>query len=161
VRRIDTEDARRLHEDSAQFVEVLPATDFAREHIPGARSMPLPELTPQVVDALDRDRPVVTYCYDHECDLSARAAALLESYGFTDVYDYAPSKTAWLGTGLPAEGWLHDDDRAGALADRDVPTCGSDDRAGSLGAELTVVTNDDRVVLGLVDGRAAILPSIA
>ena len=158
MKRIETDEARRLHQAGAQFVEVLPADEFAREHIAGACSIPLAELTPTV--ALDRERAVVTYCYDHECDLSARAASLLVSYGFGDVSDYAPSKTAWFAAGLPSEGWIHDDDRAGALADRTVATCGPNERTGSLGAGLTVVLDEDEVVLGVIDGRAATLPDV-
>ena len=62
--------------------------------------------------SLDPTRSTIVYCYDHECDLSARGARLLEQLGFRDVYDYAGSKTAWLGEGLPVEGEVAPEDRA-------------------------------------------------
>src|SRR5688572_9755875 len=43
----------------------------------------MPELTEERARAeLDPQRPVVVYCYDTQCDLSARGAALLEAFGF-------------------------------------------------------------------------------
>ena len=48
----------------AQLVDVLGADEYAEDHIPGAVSMPLKELTESTVARLDRTRPVVVYCYD-------------------------------------------------------------------------------------------------
>src|SRR5437868_3211344 len=165
ARRVDTPGARQLFDAGAQVLEVLPASEYRSEHLPGARNIPLPELT---ADALRRsgfvpDRPTVVYCYDHECDLSARGAALLEAYGFAEVYDYAGSKTAWLGEGLPVEGDVPAASRAGALA-RKVPTCGFRDRVGELGERtrgedgICVVVDDDDLVLGVVRDEATRLP---
>jgi rhodanese-related sulfurtransferase len=51
---------------TAQLVEVLPADEFDQEHLPGARNIPLKELGAEVVDGLERDRPVVVYCFDYQ-----------------------------------------------------------------------------------------------
>lgn len=62
---IDNHEVRRLMtEEDAQVVEVLPADDYALEHIDGAINIPLKELTPANLRRLDRNRPVVTYCND-------------------------------------------------------------------------------------------------
>jgi rhodanese-related sulfurtransferase len=146
-----TEDVQRLQESGAVLLEVLPKTAYDLEHIPGARNVPLPDLDAEALEPFDRDQPIVVYCYDHECDLSARGAAILEQHGFAEVYDYAASKTAWLGAGLPAEGDQHER-RAGDVVDRSVPTCGPGADVRSLGAsredDLVVVVDDHRVVLG-------------
>ena len=156
---------RRLVDAGAQLLEVLPTSAWRTEHLPGARSVPLPELRPDAVADLDRHAPTVVYCYDHECDLSARGAALLEQFGFTDVYDYADSKTAWLGAGLPVEGSTGDGERVAAVATR-PPTCGPSatigDVADALSAEATavvVVVDDAGVVLGALHPAAADLPA--
>ena len=47
----------------AQLVEVLPRDEFEEMHLPGAVSAPLKEL-PLVAPDLDRERPVVVYCWD-------------------------------------------------------------------------------------------------
>ena len=54
---------RRL-DDGAQLVEVLPAAEYADEHLPGAINIPLKELDATSVEPLDRSRPVVVYCWD-------------------------------------------------------------------------------------------------
>jgi rhodanese-related sulfurtransferase len=148
-----TDDVQRLHDAGAVLLEVLPKTAFDLEHLPGAVNVPLPDLDREAVEQFDRQQPIVVYCYDHECDLSARGAAILDQHGFEQVYDYADSKTAWLGAGLPAEGDQHLA-RAGDVADRSVRTCGPDEDAGGLGADddldVVVVVDEDRTILGLL-----------
>jgi rhodanese-related sulfurtransferase len=135
----------------AQLVEVLPVEDFRREHLPGAISIPLPELTAERAAAtLDHDRPVIVYCYDTQCDLSARGAARLEAFGFGDVYDYTGSKAAWLAMDLPAEGTIPAGERAGHLARRAVTCAPSVDVAAvpdaGPGGVVLVVDGDGRVL---------------
>ncbi len=48
----------------AQLVEVLPEAEYAEAHLPGAINLPLKQLDATTADALDRDRPVVVYCWD-------------------------------------------------------------------------------------------------
>ncbi len=48
----------------AQLVEVLPAEEFAEEHLPGAINLPLADLDQQAPERLDRARVVVVYCFD-------------------------------------------------------------------------------------------------
>lgn len=58
------DDVRRLVEQGAQLVEVLPADEYDDEHLPGAHNIPLKELGPETVSVLDRSRPVIVYCWD-------------------------------------------------------------------------------------------------
>jgi len=148
--------------EGAQALEVLPPSEYDREHLPGARNIPLPKLDAESAATLDRQRPVIVYCYDAQCDLSARGAAVLGQLGFGEVSDYTGSKMAWMARGLPVEGSVLDEDRAGALADPTVPTCGPDDMCRRVfdgaftgGAEVVVVTDDERVVLGVLTRAAA------
>jgi rhodanese-related sulfurtransferase len=154
---VTTEDVRRLLGDGAQALEVLPPSAFAKEHLPGAVNIPLWQLDARSASVLDRARPVVVYCYDTECDLSARGAALLEQLGFEQVYDYTGSKTAWLAAGQPGEGTLAAEDRAGALADPACPTCGAEEpctKALAGGDDLVVVLDDRQVLLGALRSSA-------
>ena len=93
--------------------------------------------------------------------MSPRAAWRLESLGFSRVYDYVAGEADWLAFGLPTEGTNANAPRAGAVARRDVPTCGpgervgaARDRARAAGWDACVVVNDARVVLGRVRGDA-------
>jgi len=55
---------RLVREENAVLLDVLPTKEFNDEHIPGARNIPLKELTADAVAALDRERPVIAYCHD-------------------------------------------------------------------------------------------------
>ena len=57
-------EVRKLLERGAQLVEVLPHEEYEDEHLPGARNIPLKQLTAASTADLDRARPVVVYCWD-------------------------------------------------------------------------------------------------
>jgi rhodanese-related sulfurtransferase len=57
-------EVRRLLKEGAQLVEVLPAEEYKADHLPGAISIPLRHIDPEGVAALDKDRPVIVYCWD-------------------------------------------------------------------------------------------------
>lgn len=91
--------------------------------------------------------------------MSPRAAARLESLGFTQVFDYAASKADWTSSGLPTEGAAAWQPRAGDIAQRDIPTCGLTDRLGDArdraqdaDQNVCIVVNADGVVLGRLRG---------
>jgi rhodanese-related sulfurtransferase len=63
---IDRNQVERLLAKSAQLVEVLPAEEYADEHLPGAISIPLKELGEETTRRLDAKRPVIVYCYDYQ-----------------------------------------------------------------------------------------------
>lgn len=143
-----------LDEADPQLLEVLPASAYEAEHLPGAINVALPSLTREAAAAaLDRQRPVVVYCYDTECDLSARGAALLEAYGFDPVYDHRGSKTEWLGLGHAVEGTTPAAVRAGALARRDVGRVGVE---ATIGQARQVDGGEGEPVVVLADGDVVV-----
>ncbi len=159
--KVDTPAVQRMRAEGAQIVEVLPTAQYDEEHIPGALNIPLSKLTADGVAELDRDRPVIVYCFDFQCDMSPRAAHRFEQLGFTDVYDYVEGIAAWLSFGLPVEGTVRVDDRIGSIT-RTADTCSVDATVGDLGdhpvADLWVVVDDDGVVHGEVRSGIAGLP---
>ncbi len=48
----------------AQLVEVLPRAEYVEEHLPAAVNISLRDVSARGVEALDRERPVVVYCWD-------------------------------------------------------------------------------------------------
>ena len=52
--------------DGAALVEVMPAEEYEAEHLPGAINIPLPQLDRHSTAALQRDQPVIVYCYDSQ-----------------------------------------------------------------------------------------------
>lgn len=61
---IDRAKLQALAERGAQLVEVLPAEEYAEDHLPGAISLPLRRLETEAATVLDRNRPVIVYCWD-------------------------------------------------------------------------------------------------
>jgi rhodanese-related sulfurtransferase len=66
MRPIDADEVGKLVAEEAQLVEVLPAEEFAEEHLPGAINIPLQELDAARVAQLRRDQPVIVYCHDYQ-----------------------------------------------------------------------------------------------
>ncbi len=61
---IDRDEALRLIEGGAQLVEVLPSSEYEEDHLPGAVNLPLRKLDRLADGLLDRNRPVIVYCWD-------------------------------------------------------------------------------------------------
>jgi rhodanese-related sulfurtransferase len=61
---IDRGQLQDLVAGGAQLVEVLPAREYEEDHLPGARSIPLRDITRESAASLDPYRPVIVYCWD-------------------------------------------------------------------------------------------------
>jgi rhodanese-related sulfurtransferase len=61
---IGRDQVRRLMEQGAQIVDVLPAREYGEDHLPGAVNLPLRKIEADAARALDPSRPVVVYCAD-------------------------------------------------------------------------------------------------
>jgi Mg/Co/Ni transporter MgtE len=90
--------------------------------------------------------------------MSPRAAWRLDQLGFRSVADYAAGKMDWLAFALPYEGEAR---LAGSAVDRDVATCGMEERVaavvarvGDAAAPRCVVLSDAGVVMGTVGEHA-------
>lgn len=64
MEEIRREQVQALLARGAQVVDVLPRDEYDTQHLPGAVSIPLKELTAESVAGLRRDQPVVVYCFD-------------------------------------------------------------------------------------------------
>ncbi len=63
---IDLEEVQRLADEGAQLLDVMSRGEYEDSHLPGAIHVSLKELDAQSAAKLDRDRPVITYCYDYQ-----------------------------------------------------------------------------------------------
>jgi rhodanese-related sulfurtransferase len=61
---VTREKVQSLLARGAQLVDVLPRDEYDTQHLPGAISIPVRELTAEAVAGLRRDQPVVVYCWD-------------------------------------------------------------------------------------------------
>ena len=87
-----------LDEDKAVLIDVREATEYNREHIIGARLVPLSGF-----DAADfgKDADKIAVCQCRSGSRSAKAVQQVLATGFKDVYSLAGGIEAWKQAGLP------------------------------------------------------------
>ena len=61
---IDRAEVQRMIAEGAQLVEVLPPEEYEDDHLPGAISIPMRRMDREGTAMLDRNRPVIVYCWD-------------------------------------------------------------------------------------------------
>ena len=160
VTRIDVDRVMELVADGAPLLDVLPESVYEQVHLPGAVNVPLETFRPDDVAALDRDAPVIVYCFDQHCDLSGRAARRLEHEGFKEVYDLVGGRATWTALGLPTEGAVGDRRRISDYVES-PSTVAVDGTVGDVDAwdEPVAVIDRDGVLLGSLDPAAQSLPA--
>lgn len=91
----------RLARGDAAVLDVRPVEEYEAGHIPGATSIPLPELENRLGD-LPRDVDVVAYCRGPYCVLAPEALTILRVNGFRArrLEDGFPE---WRLAGMPVE----------------------------------------------------------
>jgi len=60
------DDLQARLEAGTRLVEVLPAKEFDRAHLPEAINIPLTKLNDRTAAVPDKDGPVIVYCYDYQ-----------------------------------------------------------------------------------------------
>jgi rhodanese-related sulfurtransferase/DNA-binding transcriptional ArsR family regulator len=76
-----TELLRRVRDGEVTVLDVRPPEEFCAGHIPGALSVPLPELKKRFGE-LPKNREIVAYCRGPYCVMAIDAVALLRKKGF-------------------------------------------------------------------------------
>jgi len=76
---------------------------FAREHVPGAISLPHRAMSPETVAAIDRGALVVTYCDGIGCNASTKGALAMAKLGFS-VRELIGGLDWWKRDGHPTHG---------------------------------------------------------
>jgi len=88
--------------DGAVLVDVREPDEYARAHVPGARLIPMGQLSSRLPE-LDRSRPVHLICASG--NRSGAMCRLLTANGFEAVNVEGGTK-AWVGSGRPVESGL-------------------------------------------------------
>lgn len=92
---------RKVKSGEVTVLDVRPPEEFDAGHIPGALSVPLPELAKRLSE-LPRRREVVAYCRGPYCVLAVEAVKLLRRKGFKAVR-LEDGVLEWAALGLPVE----------------------------------------------------------
>lgn len=72
---------RRVRDGEVTVLDVRPVEEYRAGHIPGALSVPLPELKKRLAE-LPKNREVVAYCRGPYCVMAIEAVELLRKKGF-------------------------------------------------------------------------------
>ena len=64
TQEVDRDGVRRLMEQGAQIIDVLPAREYGEDHLPGAVNLPIRKIEAEASRVLDPGRPIVVYCAD-------------------------------------------------------------------------------------------------
>jgi rhodanese-related sulfurtransferase len=90
------------HPKNWVLVDVLPAEDFRKLHLPGAINIPanqVKNLAPELMP--DKDVEVLVYCAGPDCHASDDAANEFNAMGYSNVRRYVGGKHDWIKAGLP------------------------------------------------------------
>lgn len=90
---------------SFQIIDVRSEKAYYECHIPGARSLPHPLISPETTAVLDPDKLVVVYCWGPACNGAHKGAAKLAALGFR-VKEMLGGMEYWRREGQPVEGTL-------------------------------------------------------
>jgi len=96
-----TELRRLMRENDVTVVDVRPAEEYQAGHIPGALSVPVPELKRRLRE-LPKNREVIAYCRGRYCVYSLDAVTLLRRHGYRArrAHEGLPD---WRAAGLPLD----------------------------------------------------------
>ena len=100
---VSLKELRQLLRDGAvTIVDVRPADEYHAGHVPGALSLPVPELKRRLRE-IPRGKEVIAYCRGRYCVYSLEAVTLLRKHGYRArrAHEGLPD---WRAAGLPVEG---------------------------------------------------------
>jgi rhodanese-related sulfurtransferase len=105
VRAIGIEHLKRMLESGETFtlLDVRSRSDYDKEHIKGARSLPLDEIESKAQAMLKPDDDIIVYCDSFVCSASTSATKILTRMGFKKVRDYKGGLREWKQVGLQTE----------------------------------------------------------
>lgn len=107
VKTVSLKEAHDLwKEGQTLFLDARAPEEFAELHVTGARNLPpekLSDLRDTGLLGFPRDRRMVVYCSDKQCDISLKVARHLQSLGFTRVMAFLGGFQAWDEAGYEAD----------------------------------------------------------
>jgi len=105
IKKITGEELKAWKDQSKRFVllDNRVATDYDKEHIPGALRLAPDDLmpNPKLADRFSKDDVIVNYCNGVKCWRSSGAMVLLQSLGFKNLYWYRDGIPDWVKKDYP------------------------------------------------------------
>ncbi|MEX2353977.1 MAG: rhodanese-like domain-containing protein [Gammaproteobacteria bacterium] len=102
MQTISKNELKQMNQEAKEdfvLINVLPEDAFNKEHIRTSINIPVKEdnftdLVEKVAGG--KERKIVVYCANFDCDASPKAAKKLDEAGFKNVYDYEGGTEDWL-----------------------------------------------------------------
>ena len=100
MRTINADELKQMldHNEDLVLINVLDEDAFLAEHIPGSHNVPYSRLDlPRKVQELAgrKDRTIVLYCSNEQCQASPQAGLKLEKSGFSNVIHFTGGINEW------------------------------------------------------------------
>jgi len=95
--------AYKLFKDGVKFIDARSADEFSEGHIKGAVNIPFygSENYLDVINSLNKNEIVVTYCSGADCDISILSGEELFEMGFKRVYVFIDGYDEWTKNNYP------------------------------------------------------------
>ncbi len=89
-----------INKRNAVVVDIREAAEYAKGHLPQAKSAPLADLASRAAGlAKDKSVPIIVVCQTGQ--RSGKAQAALKEAGYSEIYSLEGGMAAWLQAGLP------------------------------------------------------------
>lgn len=107
AKTVNAEQAKQLWLSGATFIDTRKDSDWEAGRVPSALHINIKkpaEFNAQyILNYIDFDTPVVSYCNAEKCHRAANGAKKLVSYGFSNVYYFRDGFPSWKNSGYPYE----------------------------------------------------------
>jgi|GEM_PF-498497 len=102
---INLEQAVKLYEAGILFIDAREPEDYKNAHIKNSINLPMDHFDEykSILDTLDKNQPIVTYCAGTDCDLSIVLGNVLFDSGFKRIFVFFGGWNEWVEAGLPTE----------------------------------------------------------
>jgi len=96
---VDVKQAQTMQQQGALLLDVREASEYAEVHAPNVTLIPLGELSARLNEVAPfKDKPIAVMCRSGK--RSAKAVALLEAAGYSQVSNVSGGMNAWESAGL-------------------------------------------------------------
>lgn len=103
---IDLTGAKALYDQGAVFIDARAKTEYDKGHIKGAINIFYADVSKEydhLLEKVDLDKTIVTYCSGEECHSSDLLARDLRDMGYEKVRTFFAGWPAWKAAGYPME----------------------------------------------------------
>ncbi|SEH75059.1 Rhodanese-related sulfurtransferase [Rheinheimera pacifica] len=100
VTKADIKRMNEVNDEDFVLINALPVDAFNEKHIRTSINIPFPDNDNFVEDVTkvtgeNKNRKIIVYCANKQCDVSLNAAKALDQAGFVNVYDYEGGMEDW------------------------------------------------------------------